>query len=61
MADAYSAMTSDRPYHKGLSQSAALAELQSCAGAQFDPALVDLFVEMLARGESGDAASTLAG
>ena len=42
--DAFSAMVADRPYHRGVSEDAALAELQRCAGTQFDPHLVDRFV-----------------
>lgn len=42
--DAFSAMTSDRPYHRGVSETAALAELQRNAGTQFDPDLVGRFV-----------------
>ncbi len=42
--DAFSAMVADRPYHRGISEDAALAELQRCAGTQFDPHLVDRFV-----------------
>ena len=44
VADAYSAMTSDRPYRKSLSPEEAVAELRQCAGTQFDPQLVELFV-----------------
>jgi HD-GYP domain-containing protein (c-di-GMP phosphodiesterase class II) len=44
IADAYDAMTSDRPYRKAMSHAAALAELRRCAGVQFDPALVELFI-----------------
>jgi diguanylate cyclase (GGDEF)-like protein/PAS domain S-box-containing protein len=44
IADAYDAMTSDRPYRKAMSHEAALAELRRCAGVQFDPALVELFI-----------------
>jgi HD-GYP domain-containing protein (c-di-GMP phosphodiesterase class II) len=39
--DAFNAMTTDRPYRRALSQSAALAELHRCAGTQFDPAVVE--------------------
>ncbi len=47
VADAYDAMTSDRPYRNALSQSKALAELERCAGVQFDPRLVNKFVDLL--------------
>jgi diguanylate cyclase (GGDEF)-like protein len=42
--DAFSAMVADRPYHRGITEDAALAELQRCAGSQFDPLLVDRFI-----------------
>ncbi len=42
--DAFSAMVADRPYHRGISEDAALAELQRCAGGQFEPALVEKFI-----------------
>ena len=42
--DAFSAMVADRPYHRGISEDAALAEIQLCAGSQFDPSLVERFV-----------------
>lgn len=42
--DAFSAMVADRPYHRGITEDAALAELQRCAGTQFDPYLVDRFI-----------------
>ena len=38
--DAFSAMTTDRPYRKARSVPDALRELQRCAGTQFDPAVV---------------------
>lgn len=38
--DAYDAMTSDRPYRRAISYDAALAELCSGSGSQFDPAVV---------------------
>ena len=43
IADAYDAMTSDRPYRKGRRPAEALAELRRCAGKQFDPELVERF------------------
>ncbi|HWI55168.1 MAG TPA: HD-GYP domain-containing protein, partial [Desulfobacteria bacterium] len=47
IADAYDAMTNDRPYRKAISQSAALAEIEKGAGTQFDPSLVKKFVKAL--------------
>ncbi|MDP4093586.1 MAG: HD domain-containing protein [Bacillota bacterium] len=43
VADAYDAMTSDRPYRKGLSCSIALEEIRSNSGKQFDPLVVKAF------------------
>lgn len=47
VADAYSAMTTDRPYRKALSREAAFAELIAGKGGQFDPECVDAFLEAL--------------
>ncbi len=47
VVDAYDAMTSDRVYRGRLSQEDALAELQRCAGTQFDPAVVAALAEEL--------------
>ncbi len=47
IADAYDAMTNDRPYRKAMSYEEALAELRRGAGTQFDPNLVQLFIQML--------------
>ena len=49
VCDAYDAMVSDRPYRRAMSSERAIKELSSCAGAQFDPAVVDAFVLALAR------------
>ncbi len=45
IADAYDAMTSDRPYRKAMGHAVAIAELRRCSGTQFDPSLVELFIE----------------
>jgi diguanylate cyclase (GGDEF)-like protein len=45
--DAYSAMTSGRPYAEPLAVSAALAELRRCAGTQFDATVVAVLCEVL--------------
>jgi HD-GYP domain-containing protein (c-di-GMP phosphodiesterase class II) len=49
VADAFSAMTADRPYRKPLTISEACAELERCAASQFDPRCVGLFVEEVRR------------
>jgi HD-GYP domain-containing protein (c-di-GMP phosphodiesterase class II) len=51
VADSFDAMTSDRPYRRGLSMEAALAELHRCAGAQYDPAVVAAFDDAVEAGE----------
>jgi hypothetical protein len=48
--DAFSAMTTDRPYRAALGLEAALEELRATAGAQFDPAVVAALERVLARG-----------
>jgi diguanylate cyclase (GGDEF)-like protein/putative nucleotidyltransferase with HDIG domain len=47
IADYFEALTSDRPYHKAISQDAAVAVLKQEAGKALDPRLVDAFVGML--------------
>jgi putative nucleotidyltransferase with HDIG domain len=47
IADAYEAMTSDRPYRKALSIDSALEELRRCSGTQFDSGLVAAFLEVI--------------
>jgi len=44
IADAFDAITSQRPYRISLDLDAALAELEQGAGSQFDPGLVDIFL-----------------
>jgi two-component system, cell cycle response regulator len=46
--DAYSAMTSDRPYRAARTSAEAVAELRRCAGRQFDRQIVDLLCAVLA-------------
>ncbi|HEY8726731.1 MAG TPA: diguanylate cyclase [Gaiellaceae bacterium] len=59
VTDAYDAMTSDRIYRPKLSSRAALAELERCAGTQFDPGIVAAFVEELGLSASMEAAPAL--
>jgi diguanylate cyclase (GGDEF)-like protein len=47
VADAYSAMTLDRPYRKSMSREQAREELLKAAGTQLDPGLVQAFIGML--------------
>ncbi len=47
IVDAYDAMTNDRPYRKAMSRQAAIVELKRCAGTQFDPTLVEIFLDIL--------------
>jgi putative nucleotidyltransferase with HDIG domain len=46
VVDAYDAMTSDRPYRPPLDPEAARHELERCAARQFDPHVVDAFLEL---------------
>lgn len=47
VVDAYDVMTHDRPYRTAVGRNEALDELRQCAGTQFDPQLVDLFVQVV--------------
>lgn len=51
IADAFDAMSTDRPYRKRLSTEAITSEFQKCAGTQFDPMLVGLFLSLYEKGE----------
>ena len=50
--DSYDAMTSRRVYHEPISVTEARAELQRCAGSQFDPRVVEAFLRVLDRDEN---------
>lgn len=45
IADTFDAMTSTRPYRKGLPYEIAYAELEQFKGIQFDPTMTDLFIQ----------------
>ncbi|MBN1130331.1 MAG: response regulator [Chitinispirillaceae bacterium] len=51
VSDAYEAMTSDRPYRKSLSRDVACSILETQRGIQFDPAMVDIFLDIIRSGE----------
>ena len=50
LADAYDAMIEDRPYKRAIGHAAAIDELRRHAGTQFDPDLVEAFVELFSDG-----------
>jgi HD-GYP domain-containing protein (c-di-GMP phosphodiesterase class II) len=56
--DAYSAMTSERPYCAARTPDDAVAELWRCSGKQFDPQVVELLCAVLA--DEGEPAGALA-
>jgi putative two-component system response regulator len=47
VADAYCAMIKDRPYRKAFSKEKAIEELKDCSGTQFDPKVVEVFLEII--------------
>ncbi|UYN92127.1 MAG: GAF domain-containing protein [Anaerolineales bacterium] len=47
VADAYVAMTDERVYRKARSKEEAIAELKRCSGSQFDPQVVEAFLQVL--------------
>ena len=58
VADAFEAMTSDRPYRPGRTEEEAIEELHACEGAHFDPRIVAAFVEVLPEIDAGVAAQS---
>jgi putative nucleotidyltransferase with HDIG domain len=56
VADAFDAMTSDRPYRRALTLGQALAEVERGAGTQFDPEIARVFLELFAEAELPAAA-----
>ncbi len=46
VVDTFDAMTSDRPYRRGLPVEVALEEIERCASAQFDPHVASEFVKL---------------
>jgi putative two-component system response regulator len=47
LADVYDALTSARPYKKAFSHEEAIRIIQEGKGTQFDPALTDIFIEVM--------------
>ncbi|MFH1219991.1 MAG: HD domain-containing phosphohydrolase, partial [Candidatus Eisenbacteria bacterium] len=52
VVDAYSSMLSERPYRGAMSREEAIAELRHCSGTQFDPKVVEKFIEIVVRDKS---------
>jgi diguanylate cyclase (GGDEF)-like protein/putative nucleotidyltransferase with HDIG domain len=57
IGDAYDAMTSDRIYRAKRSSAAALAELERCAGTQFDPGIVAAFAAEIRESSAPEVAT----
>jgi HD-GYP domain-containing protein (c-di-GMP phosphodiesterase class II) len=55
LADAFDAMTNDRPYRKSMNYQAAIDEIRKCAGTQFDPVLAETFIEMLTKADETES------
>ncbi len=47
--DSYSAMTTDRPYRRGMEPAVALAKIREGSGSQFDPSIVEAFARALSK------------
>ncbi|MCS7281172.1 MAG: response regulator [Desulfobacterota bacterium] len=47
VCDSYDAMVTDRPYRKGMTREEALMEVKRCSGTQFDPEVVEAFLEII--------------
>jgi putative nucleotidyltransferase with HDIG domain len=60
VADAFDAMTSERPYRPSLSGADALAELRRASNTHFDPAIVEAFARTLTRTDTPQTAPTRA-
>jgi putative nucleotidyltransferase with HDIG domain len=60
VADAFDAMTSDRPYRRALTRDEALAEVERCAGTQFDPEIARVFLELFRGLEDEELAAAAA-
>jgi putative nucleotidyltransferase with HDIG domain len=55
VVDAFDAMTADRSYRRAMTEALAVAELERCAGTQFDPEIVGVFVAAWRDGSLADA------
>jgi len=46
VSDAFDAITTDRPYRRARPVAEAIAEIERASGSQFDPAVVDAFLQL---------------
>ena len=51
VVDAYESMVAERPYRKAMTREEAIEELMGCSGTQFDPQVVEHFIEIIGRDE----------
>jgi HD-GYP domain-containing protein (c-di-GMP phosphodiesterase class II) len=58
VAEAYDAITTRKPYRKAGSHASAVKEIKDNAGSQFDPTVVEAFLEADRKGLIGDRASS---
>jgi HD-GYP domain-containing protein (c-di-GMP phosphodiesterase class II) len=61
IADAFDAMTSDRPYRKALFKEEALRRIARMSGTQFRPDLVTIFLELMEEDQAWEAPLAVAG
>jgi len=47
VVDAFNAMITEKPYRQAMSKLEAVKEIKKCSGTQFDPEVVDLFINIL--------------
>jgi len=59
VADTFDAMSSTRPYRKSLPEDFIINEIKNCAGTQFDPKVVEKFMELYNEGAFADVFSKL--
>ncbi len=50
VCDAYDAMVTDRPYRNGMRADAIITEMTRCSGSQFDPAITQVFTQIIRDG-----------
>jgi putative nucleotidyltransferase with HDIG domain len=58
VADAYSAMTDERPYRSKCSMLQVIEELKRCSGTQFDPKIVEAFIRIYSETDYGNSSSS---